>query len=247
MNCPHCQKELVPGTAFCSNCGRQVAPQAAPVYPDPYTQQYQQYQQQRGEVRRRELNELGRLHQYFSRKQGVYDAYDQTCGGILHYARGTSNALLIWGCILFSLFMIVYIGFLTGEFDSDLDTLGIVLGIPGFLMLAGGIIMKVVNRSKYNKCREMYELYSVELYQYYLGCPNCPIGPEYTNPQILAKLMNIINSGRCDTISDSINCMIADSNYATITKYCQDILENTAQINANTRVATIFAPTRLFR
>ena len=243
MNCPHCQNPVPVGAAFCSRCGNRVTlPQPAA---DPYAQQYQQ---QKASLRQSEMNVLGELIQYFSPKQSEFDAYDDTCKKLLYYARGAKNALLVWGCIAFSIGLLGTIISLSEHASTDdLIGFGILLMLPGVLMAVGGILMKVNNRSKYRRYAECYAQLSQSLYHHYLGYSNCPVGPEYANPRVLHVLLRILRSGRCDTIKEAINCMVADGNYAAIARYCQQIQQETASINANTRVLAVFAASRFFK
>ena len=249
MNCPHCQRPLPPCATFCSGCGYQLAPMV-PAYPvvDPYAQQYQQYQQQKNALRQNEIGQLENLIRYFSGKQTEYDAYDDACKKLLHYAKGASNALIVWGGILLGIGLIALISFLdSGDLDDGLPVALLMFMLPGMGMVVGGILNKVSSNNKHKQFQQTYQYLSQDLYAHYLGYPNCPVGPEYSNPAILHKLMQILRSGRCDTIQEAINCMIADANHAAITRYCQQIQKETAAINANTRVGTIFAAGRFYR
>lgn len=242
MNCPHCQRELPPDTKFCPACGGRVQfePPTLPSYADPY--------QQRAEVRQREMNSLGDLIRYFSPKQPEYDAYDDSCKKIIHFARGARSALLVWGCIILSLGLFVFLANIEdADLMDDLVGISVVFLLPGIAMLVGGILLKVNNRKKYDNCMQTYRFLSQSLYKHYYGYPNCPVGPEYTNPRILSILMRNVSSGRCDTIQQSINCMIADANYVIINRYCEQIRQQTASVNAGTGVTTIFAAPEFFR
>ena len=119
--------------------------------------------------------------------------------------------------------------------------------IPGFAMIAGGVLMKINNRRKLAHYRQEYANLALELSNHYRAYPNCPVGPEYSNPRILWGILRILQSGRADTIRDSLNTMIADTNQRVLDRYLYQIRQDTAAINSQTRVATIFMAARFFR
>lgn len=259
MFCSKCGSQVADGVAFCSNCGNSIAaPQApaqavaAPVvsqaqmvadYQAQQLMMQQQYQMQKTAVRQSEIATLESALQYFRQKDDEFEMYDAVCTLVNYYARGAKSSLLVWGCIIASLGFLVL---LSGDPSAFLGGL-LAFMLPGAAMIVGGILMKKNNKKKYAYYQEEYSRLSQELYTHYANYPNCPVGPEYANPDILELILDVLKSGRADTISDSINVLIAEANQAEVNEYLQTIEANTASINAQTRVAAIFAAASFFK
>lgn len=246
MNCPHCKQPLSDGMAFCPGCGNQVS-QPAYTMVDPYAQQ-QVYLQQKAAARQSEIQILDHTLRHFSMKQTQYDAYDEACRKLIHYGKGARSALIIWGCIVLTFGLIMLISMIS---DGSVDDGGVAIAVlsifPGLGMLIGGILMKLNNSKQLAQCQQEYAAYSQELFYHYMLYPNCCVGPEYSNPRVLQILLRNLNSGRCDSIKESINCMIDASGRRDIDRYCQQLSQQTAIVNGSTGVGAIFIPARLFR
>ena len=106
--------------------------------------------------------------------------------------------------------------------------------------------MKVNNRKKYSYFEKRYASLSKELFDHYISYPNCPVGPEYINPQILSLLHSVLLSGRADTVKESINLVIDETHRAKVREYLAAIEYNTAAINAQTCVTTTFVAASFF-
>ena len=268
MYCPYCQTTLADDAAFCSQCGKSVSsPEVSSM-----DQHMRQYQVQKDAIRNTELASMNRLIQHFSQKQAAYDLYDETCKQLPRYARGTKSAPLVFGCIItaLALFCIFAMGFLLFWPGSEYY-----MGVPfswknlvsltktskdiqmlsqfTFVLIAGPVLISVwiINKTRNTKRKkfyqEQYASLSRELNNHYLDYPNCPVGAEYTNPRILARLEKLILSGRADTIKESINRLIADSNQRAIESYLEEIQRNTASINRSLRFGSIFIASRFFK
>ena len=81
----------------------------------------------------------------------------------------------------------------------------------------------------------------------YAEYPLCPIGPEYSNPDVLYALLQVIQSGRADTIKEALNILIDDSYRQKMQEYSQKIEKSVADIERNTKVSAIFCAGRFFR
>lgn len=244
MYCPYCNSTLPENATFCSVCGKNV------TYSQNYQSALQQQQEQNNAIRQSEISKLSSLMQHFSVKQAQFDAYDDICRKINHYAKGAKSALLVWGCII-TTFSLIMLAALTNDssFDTpeDFAVFFAIFLLPGILMIVGGILMKVINRKQLHRFEEEYMYLSVELYNHYVAYPNCPIGAEYTNPRVIAAMLRILQSGCCNTLQESMNLMFANTNHNALNRYLSVTQQNTASINMQTRVPVLFMPSYLFK
>lgn len=248
MFCPNCGSQIPEGGAFCASCGTNVAQAvAAPAQAVVNAQavanaQMQQFQAQKTAVRQSEIAALEGAYQYFAQKSSVFEEYDLVCDLVNDYAGGAKSSLLVWGCIITTFGLIAC---LSGP-EAIVGCL-LALVLPGIAMMVGGILMKVNNRKKYAYFQDEYARLSQELYDYYVAYPNCPVGAEYANPEILSLIMGVLQSGRADTIKESINLLIAEADQAEVNEYLAMIEQNTQAINAQTKVAAVFAAANFFK
>ncbi len=248
MFCSNCGNQVADGTRFCPHCGGGIASAnvsipEAPVAPDPMMQ----YQMQKNAVRHSEMRELDRLIGHFSQKADQYDDYDIATAAVNHYSRGARKAMIVWGAILAAFGFI----FLLAQFDSEAAPLAVVglflFLLPGAFMIFGGIMMQVANKKNYQQALEVWQQLSEELYYHYISYPNCPVGPEYSNPNILMVLRNTLQSGRADTIKECLNLMVADANQRAMEDYMAEIQRSTAQAARSSTAAAIFMAASFFR
>lgn len=240
MFCPHCGSQVADGVAFCSNCGgnlnavTQVQPQVQqPAY---------DYQAQKQAVRESEIKSLASVLAHFNQKRDEFEYYDAVCVLVNHYAQGAKKSLIVWGAIIASMGIICALA----EASAAIDGL-IAFIIPGAAMIAGGILMQIKNRKNQEYYNAEYARLSEELYNHYLAYPNCPVGPEYVSPDILELIMEVMQSGRADTIKESINLLLAEADQDEINEYLASIEANTSAIRANTGVAAVFAAANFFK
>ncbi len=239
MFCSSCGKQIPDNSTFCSGCGAQVGPimqaQVVPTQnwgaPDPLQSQFQM---QKNAVRQSEIQSMQQTIQYFMQKKDVFDEYDAVSTLVQHYAQGASSALIVWGSIIATIGLFSLSGGPSVWAFSFLFLL-----FPGIMMIVGGILLKVNCRKKYAYYQERYDALSQELYDHYTRYPNCPVGPEYCNPDILYSILSVLESGRADTIKESINLLINEMDRQQYNAYLE-------QINANTRTAAIFAAASFF-
>lgn len=223
----------------------------APAYQAPVQNQTPaDYQYQMNALRNSEMNALSAAWNYFAQLRGRYQEYDRVCKQVMYYARGAKNALLIWGSIALGIGLFFALGFAT-----DPDARGSVLelalpflcifGIPGLLMIGGGILMKVNNRRKLAKYQKQYVELVRELCGYYAAYPGCPVGMEYSNPDTIAYIMKLLQSGRAYTIRDGINLMVSERS-GRINGHTANLVRSTRAVNPQGNIP-IFLPGTLFR
>lgn len=235
MFCPHCGQQVADGSAFCASCGKSLTgtPAPAPVM---------DFQAQKNAVRQSEISALSNALQHFAQKRDEFTEYDCVCELVNHYSHGAKSSLLVWGCIITAFGLLAM---LSGP-EALVGCL-IALVVPGAAMIFGGIMMKKKNRKNYKYFQNEYARLSQELYDHYVSYPNCPVGPEYANPEILEVILGVLQSGRADTIKEAINLLINDAERNEMGEYLNMIERNTASINAQTRVAAVFAAANFFK
>lgn len=248
MFCPNCGHTLADGARFCVNCGSNLAVNQANLAADYQTvSTMQQYQLHKSAARQSELRVLDHLIMHFSQKQTQYDNYDTACEAVSHYSRGARKGLIVWGAILAACGFI----FLLSTADPDVSGLaavGLLLFLlPGLFMIFGGIIMQVANKKNYQQALNAWQQLSDELCAHYAAYPNCPVGPEYSNPQILQALRNTLQSGRADTIKECLNLMVADANQRAMENYLADIQRSAQQSARANTASAIFLAASFFR
>lgn len=224
-------------------------------------------------VRQNELNTMDKLINYFSAKQHLYDEYDYASNMIYRLSRFGGKAALIWSIILLSAALVFFISSITAGTNDlyssyqqeEQATVFAALGIVA--LVAGGGLMGLFLGLKGKRRRQLahftdrYFQLSDELYQYYCGYANCPIGPEYTNPTNLAVVKRTIVSGRAYTIRDALNILVEDAHRARMediatqtaqyaqqaAQYAQQTAANTNSIRRATTVTAVFTVANYFR
>ncbi len=231
MYCNNCGSLVPDGTAFCGNCGANVAG-GAPT-------QIQQFQNQKNVVRQSEMSDLENAWAYFNEKRDLFKEYDLLSELVVDFAGGAKKSLIVWGAIIFAAGMFALFG------GGGAGSLFFVL--PGAAMIAGGILMQVNNKKKYNYYLNEFARVSGELTDYYNAYPNCPIGAEYSNPEIIESILSVLKSGRADTIKESINLLISDAERAEMQATMQAIEAYTAKTSASASAAAFFAAANFFK
>lgn len=247
MFCSKCGQQIPDNNQFCNYCGNPTSQNQPGIVNDyQVMNSVHQYQVQKAAMRQGELRTLDSLIMHFSQKADQYDQYDAACSAVNHYGRGAKKGLIVWGAI-FTVFGLIF-QLARNSYVPVLGNVGLCIFLfPGLLMIFGGIMMQVANKKNYNQALSTWEALSTELSYHYHAYPNCPIGPEYSNPHILMVLRNTFQSGRADTIKECLNLMIADSNQRAMENYLNDIQRNTALIARASTTTAIFMAASFFR
>lgn len=265
--CSQCGNALKEGQRFCPACGSPVEGDVNPVAVNSQINTVNP-KNDRMDLRNSELKIMDELIRFFSVKQPVYDEYDRVSNMIYRLRRSSSKAALIWSIILLGVgFFCTFMG-LTFLIEDSFDDVYLPWLAYGILFLGiGGALMGVfvsLKKKRRNRMVEYTEKYyelSDELYQYYCGYENCPIGPEYTNPSNLAVVQRTIVSGRADTIKEALNLLVEDAyrdkmeNLASQTaqyaqqaaQYAQQTAVNSDKIRRNTGVTAVFTIANYFK
>lgn len=215
MICLKCGSQIPDDVFFCGVCGTEVT-HASPQ--DVQSQMQAQFQMHKNAMRQSEMQIMGQAIEYFSQKKDTFNEYDVSTHNLINYATGTKNGLIIWGAILTVTFFSAMS--VPGKGFRIFCTISLILSL---IMLAGGILMKVNNRRKYRHYQSENFRLSKELYEYYSKYPNCPVGMEYVNPEILQKIMDIMVSGRADSIKEALDIFIKTNTQIIYSTYMKAI------------------------
>lgn len=253
MFCIKCGTQIDDSAAFCPSCGQALNTNsnlsaAAPAM-DYSSQmqmaqqmQAQQFQLQKNAIRQSEIDSINKVYNHFNLKRSAFQEYDKVGIALNHYLRGARSALIVWGAIIACISFFVA-ATLNGASGSVFFWISF---FAGAAMIAGGIMMKVNNKRKCKLYEAEYTRLAQELSDHYYAYPMCPIGAEYSNPEIIEVIIKVLNSGRADTIKDAINVMIAEINQAEMNMYLQNIANYSQSTAAATRTTAIFAAASFF-
>lgn len=234
MFCSNCGKQVSDTSAFCIFCGNQIQAKGQ------YNTEIYKSNLSRNNIRNEEVKELKRMINYFSLKQNnIYQALEECSFRLKRLDEQKSRALLVFGIIFTASFGVFLLSVLS-HFEKTKDV-GITLFLLVFFFLftaAPGILM-ISGYKKYSRAFEAkrevvlkeYHNIANEFKNQYLAYQNCPIGIEYCTPEFLTCLLEIILSGRADTIKEALNLVIDDSKYQELTKRLKAI-EKDARIAA---------------
>ena len=223
MFCKNCGQKISDQQNFCEFCGA-ASSSTGRIY----------------SVRDEQISLIDDIISFFSQKKELYAEYDKVTQRINNLKFTCAKDALIWGLILLSVMSVLSLNLLS-DGENPLYAL-----IPfSFSVLAGGaLIFLFFARNKKRRIAleiaiNQYSKLSEELSNHYAVCENCPVGIEYTKPSTLLAIKKMIQSGRADTIKESINVLLDDAHRRKM----EDLAVKTAQyVESNhklTRVAVI--------
>lgn len=248
MFCSRCGRENFDGSAFCSACGAELKGgmgnmNSAPALDyNAQMMQAQQYQMQKNMIRQGEMELLARVYEHFNIKRGTFQEYDRVGAQLSRYLRGAKSGLLVWGIIVTTLSSWLTLACI----QSEAVVVPLIFLFIGAGMLTGGIMMKVNNRKQCRRYEAEYIRLSEELNEHYMAYPQCPVGAEYSNPEIIEVIMGVIDSGRADSIKEAINVMINEVNQAEMRAYLQNIESYARSTSASATTGAVFAAASFF-
>lgn len=259
--CSGCGSRISDGSLICGVCGMA---QGQTVN----QQSNQEYLIQKNAVRQNEMIALDKAIKYFSLKQRQFSDYDVACDGINYHVQKRGLGMFITGLLLLlaGLLIFCYLFRMTNVYkdyaelleDEMLFLVGkasvylyliiclIFVILPGFVLTVVGVLIKNSRLKQKNSFEEMYIDLSQELYMHFRSYLSCPVEAAYCNPQILKKLMYIIQSGNADTVGEALNTAVYQVEPA-FWDYMNQTKANTAEINTDIEVDVIFAPAKFFK
>lgn len=178
--CKQCGTEIS-GANYCPNCGL------------PASEELMNQKEYAGilfgrNLRMDSLAELERMRAYFETKKAEYSECEKLARKILK-----RSAYSPTGSVVGALACLI-LGFLYKPFF---------VGLAIFVVFA--IIRLVGNHRKLKEAKTRLRELNTELTEYYEAYGYCPIGLEYTKPEILFKVSEIIRQGRKETISGAVD------------------------------------------
>lgn len=252
MFCNKCGTQLPDGSVFCSSCGCDMSANSTNGVSAPtmnYGAQFmqaQQYQMQKNAVRNGEMETLKRAYEHFNIKRAEFQSYDDVSKKLNHYSRGARTGLLVWGIIITVIALTIIAPLLGGDNSGTAMVFFLMFLIPGSLMIFGGIMMKVNNKKKFAYYEGEYIRLSNILNEHYKAYPQCPVGAEYSNPEIIEVIMGILESGRADTIKEAINVLVNEVNQAEMRLYLQNIESYAKSASDSAATGAVFAAASFF-
>lgn len=235
MYCQKCGKQVSEADSFCVNCGNHL------YLPNHNTTNIYKSNLSRNDIRNEEIRELKRMINYFSSKEKTYQAFSESASRVEHFDEDKSVALLVFGIIFTGFFGLIALTLISHFQDTrDFLTPFFIMVFAFFFTAAPGICM-ISGYKKYarafEKKREVvlreYDTISEQLRKEYIAYENCPLGFEYCTPEFLSVLLEIILSGRADTIKEALNLVADESKYKVLS-------ERLKRIEKNARIAAIW-------
>lgn len=182
--CKHCGVDLN-GANFCANCGSSAdgnitTQQTPPIITD---------------SRQQTLIEMNRMKDYFGSKADLYRAYDTVDAEVKERSERTflgwiGTAIL---CVIIGLF-----------------SKAIFFYIAAVPFVVGYVLKRKNNKKKLAEITAKCEELGKEKDKLYADYGYCPIGQQYTHPDVLPLLYDYVSGGRANTTSEAINCLVAD-------------------------------------
>lgn len=198
MFCSKCGKEIPDDSAFCSNCGNVISGSVRSDVSSAATEQRN--------TREETSQIVDTLTEYFSEKNYLYRELDLVNKNLVKvnmrsYYWKMLVAISFFGTLIPSLIALA----VDFEYAGGVATVAFLIATTLALIIPA--IVKVVRRNELNKRQANL---ADEITDYYNQLNYCPLGVEYTDPEILAELKALIKSGRADTLKEAINTMVDD-------------------------------------
>lgn len=233
MYCKRCGHSIGDNYLFCPVCGQGVHEDCSDSVSNRFN------------IRNSEAEELNRMIAYFSRKSDQYAEYEKLCLQLNPGKNKPRVGMLVWSIIIlsgvaFSLLLSVY----RLKFSKD-DLVMIIPAVGGVSLLIGFFIREIVRKKRNREICAALGVLSSDLYQHYLNYGPSLISAEFTNPQNLIAIYNILTSGRADTIKESMN--ILSGEHIKAIKSSMNLRSEVQSIcHANGVEIFLFAPENVF-
>lgn len=206
--CVNCGAELVKDSNYCTKCGKRVVDATAdnPNSEKPVSISDNNFKSFVNAGSKEDvIRNLEQLEHYFSSKEKQYNIRN----GYINYFNtvkkpGVFAWILAGGALSFVFYFLLY-----GITSID-------IGLIGFfcvwiaITIGGYFHFKNKTQRNINNTRIALEKLENELKEHYARAPNCIIAFEYSEPEIIRRLIVLLNNGRADTLKEAINVMLDD-------------------------------------
>lgn len=259
MFCTKCGNQITDGSSFCPSCGNNLNTSNVQIS---YRQRdiaqpiYNNYAlNQRAQERTAEINEVRKMINYFSQKTDTYNQYDDVCNQLSRMPASYGAKKIVWGVILSVIggfFLLeAFSALLSGGSNGATGFLALfILSLPFFGAGALLIVLHITGSKNYQNrmaiLNESFDQLSTELMDYYNAYGYCPIGPEYTNPSNLVVILDTIQSGRANNVSEAINILVEDAHRNNMEAIARQTAVNTAAAARGARAGAIFSAANFF-
>ena len=197
--CTNCGCELTTTTNFCPNCGAGTGNTIVAVKEEVVATSISK--------RDMTLNEISILYNYFLEKNNEFNEFDLVNNkiGKIKKLRNILGGLVFFAIIgFFSIFQ-------TPKNEIIENILGTLVSLAA---LGSEIAIFVFLTKKIKKLQNRSNELNQILTQHYEAYNNCPIGIEYSRPEDITKIYDVVRSGRAETIPEAINLIIDDMHKA---------------------------------
>lgn len=222
--CKECGADLQ-GGKFCPNCGASAQ--------DLLVQQRESALSASATLRQASMAECNRMIAYFSEKTKTWNDYDRATE-LVGQGRSYGHILLLLASIIwFALGVLV--SYLAR--NASLDETRIVLAylvligfllllffLPAALLMWGFIALNKRSKKKYAELCCLHSVLAADIVEHYEAYGYCHVGLPYTRTEVLNKISENLDLGRCTTIEDAVNIMLDDEYKAQMQQQAKAIL-----------------------
>lgn len=176
------------------------------------------------------LNELNESFNYFSKVKSSYETY---IGNYAKLASLKQPSLFLWmitgvasGGLLFILFSLL----------TNIEEFLLLIVFICFMTFSIMLLRWLSHLKKIRVLKKGMSESEKIIKSHYSGKENCILAIEYTNPEVILTLENLLRSGRADTLKEAINTMIDDYRHNQILANQSNLIKaqnlNTATLTA---------------
>lgn len=224
--CKQCGADLN-GANFCASCGTPADGNVVTRQTTPVA-----------DPRQASLAEMEKMMNYFGAKSDVYAAFDAASAEVT-----TLSERSFFGWIAAAI-----ISLIIGIFSKAIFFYIIIVPFVALFVL-----QKIKNKKKLEAATIRLGEISAELEELYAGYGYCQIGQEYTRPEILREIHDVIRKGRACSVGDAINLYLKDLESAEMlrlqaeaTEAAKETARHTKSVARTSRKAAIYSGANFF-
>lgn len=255
--CKKCGERIEITDLFCISCGYPTQQKTKTSSSNNEASAY--YSSQPISEREKCIVELNKMCEHFGKMQSVYNEYDncyKVREEINQEIRKERKSDVNLGAVALTMCVLGTLIFIIGQFTWSLFSFKEAFWwlLAGICIAPGGVFLMIIYTKQRNAVlRELKKRNSqqaslaTELTKHYANYGYCIVGPEYTNPKILARIRENLNSGRADNLDKAIKLLYHDARrkeFMVKIDLSSEIENNNAQ-GANT--ASAFIPASFFK